>query len=137
MDQPACIRSSLANDLPASFLPEEGDLSIFKRVVLDTVISDVAQLIKRSLITAGFARVQVSKIIHHSVYEISMRRGNAMLEDTEVQIRGRIRRALKTERLYRNSKTNLLVVDVQRQRIVCGFHTGEQGSPEPLAAEDL
>ena len=107
------------------FLPENGSRSAFKRAVLNMLIGDVRQVIQRSLLEAGFRTVRVSKIIHHDVYEISLLRGLDMVNDSDSQVQKRIRRALRSNRLYKNSRTNLLVISVQRRRILCGFHAAE------------
>lgn len=116
--------------LPSCFLPEVGTPSIFKEAVLDFLIGDTPVAIERCLCQAGFICIRISKIDPHAVYEFTMRRGPAMAEDTEVQIRHRIRHAFREEGLYKTSKKTLLVVSVQRHRIVCGFYTGENESAE-------
>ena len=125
------LRNRMPNRVPAHFLPEDGDRAVFKRAVLNTVIGDVRQAIKCGLIKAGFTDVQVSKIIHHPVYEISLRRGSTMASDSDAQVQRRIRQALKREGLYENSKKTMLLISVYRQRIVCGFHAAGHDWPQP------
>jgi len=116
-----------------AFLPESGTRSTFKRAVLNMLIGDVQQAIQRSLLEAGFRTVRVSKVVHHDVYEISLLRGLDMVNDSDFQVQKRIRRALRRNRLYKNSRANLLVISVQRRRILCGFHAAEIEMPDVSA----
>jgi len=120
----------MPESLPSCFLPESGDHATFKVAVLDALIGDVAVAIQRCLFNAGFISVRASKVVHHGVYELSMRRGPTVTAATEVQIRHRIRHALREEGLFKASKKTLLVISVQRHRIVCGFYTGENEAAE-------
>ena len=122
----ACVQSISARDLPECFLPEEGDRTLFKRAVLDFVIGDIGEAIKRCLVAAGFTVVCVSKIIHQPVYEIRLRRPRVSIGDTDVRTRFRIRQAFKRAGLYRNSRSNLLVISVQPRQIICGFQAAEE-----------
>ena len=106
-------------------LPEEGDYSVFKLAVFNA-LANVPQAIKECMIKAGFNDVRVSKIIHHPVYEIVLRRGDAIANDTETQVRQRIRRSLKQKGLYKDAKTTSLVVCASSKRIVCAFYDSDR-----------
>jgi hypothetical protein len=103
------------------FLPEEGDRTLFKHRILDALTSDLSfhSQIKEALSGVGFHVARIEKHWFHNVYELRMRRGTAMRDDTENQLRRRIRRALTAESIAYEKDT--FVLSVQGQRLVCAF----------------
>ncbi len=102
-------------------LPEEGDRALFKHCVLDFLTNnlDIHRAVKRTLTAAGFRVTRIRKHDFHDCWEIRMERGPSMFDDSYAQIRRRIRRALKAEKLY--SKFEGMEVGVQGNRLVVGF----------------
>jgi len=75
--------------------------------------------IKAALTDAGFTVTRVEKHWFHDCWEVRLQRGVAMLEDTNVQIRRRIRRVLRARKIY--SKYNGLEVGNFGRHLVLGF----------------
>jgi hypothetical protein len=109
-------------ELPFPYtLPEEGDRTLFKHCIHNVLTGNFSfhTQIKRSLSSAGFVVGRIQKHWFHDVYEISLQRGPAMCDDTENQLRRKIRRALKSESISYDRET--FVVSVQGRRVVCAF----------------
>jgi hypothetical protein len=103
------------------FLPEEGDRTLFKHCIIDALTTDLSfhRQIREALSSVGFHVARIQKHWFHNVYELRMRRGAAMRDDTENQLRRTIRRALKAENI--NYDNDTFVLSVQGQRLVCAF----------------
>jgi hypothetical protein len=97
------------------------DRNSLKRSVIEALSGDLSfhAQIQRSLSRAGFHVARIEKHWFHNVYELRMRRGAAMRDDTENQLRRTIRRALKAESIAYDKET--FVVSVQGQMIICAF----------------
>jgi hypothetical protein len=80
---------------------------------------DFHHAIRRTLTGAGFRVTRIRKHDFHDCWEIRMERGPSMFDDSYAQIRRRIRRALRAEKLY--SKFEGMEVGFQGNRLVVGF----------------
>jgi SOS response regulatory protein OraA/RecX len=108
-------------DFPFRLPETQVDRNALKRIVFNVLTEDLSfhAQIKRALCAVGFEITKVQKHWFHSVYEVEMRRGAPIRDDTEKQLRRRIRRALKSENIGYEKET--FVVSVQGERIVCAF----------------
>ena len=103
-------------------LPDDcPDRKTLKRLVHDALTGDLSfhRRLKCALTNAGFKVSTVQKHWFHDCWEIRLTRSAAMLEDSPVQVRRRIRRVLKAEGIY--SKYDGIEVGVQGRRLVLGF----------------
>ncbi len=108
--------------IPSTFLPEGVvDRNLLKQAVISVLTEDLTfhRRIKNALNGAGFRVSKIRKYDFHDVWEIRMERGSAMFNDNYVQIRRRIHRVLRAEKLY--SKFEGMEVGFQGKRLVVGF----------------
>jgi hypothetical protein len=110
-------------DSPVPYLlPEdECDRNVLKRCVFSALTENLSvhHQIKNALTGAGFRVSKIRKYDIHDLWEVRMERGESMFDDSYVQIRRRIRRVLKVEKLY--SKFEGMEVGFQGKRLVVGF----------------
>ena len=107
---------------PPYLLPEDViDRNLLKQAVMRVLTEDLTfhRRIKDALNGAGFLVSRIRKHDFHDVWEIRMERGSAMFNDNYVQIRRRIRRVLRAEKLY--SKFEGMEVGFHGKRLVVGF----------------
>jgi len=107
---------------PPYQLPEDVfDRSLLKHAVISVLTEDLTfhRRIKNALNEAGFRVSRIQKHDFHDCWEIRLERGSAMFNDNYVQIRRRIRRVLRAEKLY--SKFDGMEVGFQGKRLVVGF----------------
>jgi hypothetical protein len=107
-----------------SHLPDDfecPDRRLLKECIFNALSGDLFyhRRIKRTLSDVGFHVDKIEKHWFFDIYEIKLRRGAAMGNDTESQLRRKIRRALKFENIDFDKPTFML--SVQGQRLICAF----------------
>jgi hypothetical protein len=103
-------------------LPDEcPDRNTLRHLVHEALTGDLSfhHQIKDALTTAGFRVTRVRKHEVHHVWELRVERSAAMLQQTDPQIRRKIRQAFRVEGLY--SKSEGIEISIQGRRVICGF----------------
>lgn len=103
-------------------LPDDcPDRTVLKRLVHDALTADLSfhHQFKDALTNVGFRVTRVRKHEVHHVWELRMERSESMLQQTDVQVRRKIRQAFRAEALY--SKAEGIEVGIIGRRIICGF----------------
>ena len=106
-----------------SFRLPEGciERKTLKRILINVLTEDLSfhEQIKRALCIAGFKIIKIEKHWFHHVYELRMQRGAAMRDDTQNQLRRKIRSVLKAEGI--NYDQGTFALGVHGQQLVCAF----------------
>ena len=107
---------------PPYQLPEGvADRNVLKLCIFNALTEDLSfhYQMKNALCAAGFEVTRIQKHWFHNVFEVTLTRSTETRDDSDNQLSGKIRRALKSESIDFDKST--FVLSVQGRRLICAF----------------